>query len=119
MAGFFKKVLKGLLIGGGTALSGLCPAVGGAVVTAGMKIGAGATAIGQLIQTDKAPVTGDTTTTKINEFLESKGLTKPSTVIKGLSKPTNILGLELTSNTWLLVLAAVAAFLLLFKGKSR
>ena len=110
---FWKKLLKGVLIGGGTILSALCPAAGGAVVTAGMKIGAGAVAAGELIKTDTPMVSLDNLTNSVTGWLASMGLTKPvtSNSITG--------GFALTTNAWLLILAVVAAIFLIFKRGRR
>jgi len=108
--GLFKSIIKGILIGGGTVLSLLCPAAGGAVVTAGMKIGAGAVAAGELIKTPTPVVSVDNVTNAVTGWLAKMGLTKP--VGNGISG-----GFALTTNAWLLILAVVAAIVLIFKRK--
>ena len=77
--GFLKGLIKTILIGGGTVLSLLCPPVGGAVVTAGMAIGAGAVAAGGLIKTNGAK-TVDTVTSTITGTLTELGLMGPAPV---------------------------------------
>lgn len=79
MAELFKKILKGVLIGGGTILSLLCPPAGGAVITAGMAIGAGAKAAGELIKTEK-PISVDTAVSTVTSTLASIGLMKTADV---------------------------------------
>jgi len=77
--GWLKGLIKTVLIGGGTVLSLLCPPVGGAVVTAGMAIGAGAVAAGGLIKTNGAK-TVDTVTSHVTETVAALGLTQPAGV---------------------------------------
>ena len=72
-------MIKTILIGGGTVLSLLCPPVGGAVVTAGMAIGAGAVAVGGLIKADVAS-TVDTVTSTVTGTLTELGLMGPAPV---------------------------------------
>ena len=85
--GWLKGLIKTVLIGGGTILSLLCPPVGGAVVTAGMAIGAGAVAAGGLIKTNGAK-TVDTVTKLATDTVGNLGLTQPAgvTTVAGQSK---------------------------------
>ena len=85
--GFLKGLIKTILIGGGTVLSLLCPPLGGAVVTAGMAIGAGAVAVGGLIKEDVAK-TVDTVTSTITGTLTELGLMGPApvTTVAGTGK---------------------------------
>jgi hypothetical protein len=72
MSSLLGKIVKGVLIGGGSILSLLCPPVGGAIVSAGMAIGAGAVAVGGLINT------ADNVTANINGALNNAGLLAPA-----------------------------------------
>ena len=77
----FRGILRSILIGGGTVLAALCPPVGGAVVTAGMAIGAGSVAAGSLITPDnpeKPAVTVDNVTDRITQTMENLGLLQPA-----------------------------------------
>ena len=75
--GLFKKIIKGVLIGGGTVLSLLSPPLGGAVVTAGMQIGAGAVAAGELIKTPESKGSLDTVTDTVKKTMTNLGLMAP------------------------------------------
>ena len=77
--GFFKRVLRGILIGGGSVLSLLCPPAGGAIITAGMAIGSGMTAAGELITVNESRErsnTIDSVTGKVQTWLQKIGLTQ-------------------------------------------
>jgi hypothetical protein len=111
--GWLKGVIKGILIGGGTALSLLCLPVGGAVITAGMAIGAGAVEAGGLIKTEK-PVTMDTATSTVTAALANLGLTQPAGVATTSGMKT-----AFVINPVVWVVAGVGLLLLLFKGKRR
>jgi len=113
MAQLFRKILKGVLIGGGTILSLLCPPVGGAIITAGMQIGAGAAAAGSLIQTD-SPATIDTTTSQITKTLTQLGLMQPA----GYVTKTGVAGAFIIQ-PWMWMVAGFAAVALIFKSFKR
>jgi len=110
MAGLFKKILKGILIGGGTVLSLLCPPAGGAVITAGMAIGAGAAAAGALIKTDSAPQTIDTTTSVITDTLTSIGLMQPASYATSTGKTSGLI-----IQPWVWLVGGVGLLLVLAK----
>lgn len=107
MADLFKKILKGVLIGGGTILSLLCPPAGGAVITAGMAIGTGAVALGSIIKTG----TVDKVTDTVSNALANAGLLNPATVITGSA--TSGKAFVLSPIAWIAIIGA--AILLIFK----
>lgn len=82
MATIFSKIIKGVLIGGGTVLSSVCPPAGGAIISAGMAIGAGAIAAGSLIGSKSANSSStvptiDSVTARLNTALGNAGLLNP------------------------------------------
>jgi len=114
MAGIFKKIIQGILIGGGTVLSLLCPPVGGAVITAGMAIGAGAVAAGSLINTG----TVDKPLTTINSTLTKLGLLNPAVIPSNTGTGTSFgAGFVLSPMAWLAIAGGLA--LLIFKPFKR
>lgn len=108
MAGLFKKILKGVLIGGGTVLSAFSPSLGAAVVTAGMNVN---TAANPATETKTAVQTMD----QIGDYVMDKvntGVLQPAMV----ATPT---GLEtrMVPKPWMYLAAAGLFALLLFKKK--
>jgi len=108
MAGFLKNLLKGVLIGGGSILAALCPPAGGAVITAGMAIGTGAMAAGNLINPGGSNSV-DPTVNAINNWLQMSGLQAPATTTTGF--------LGLTTKTWMLILGVLGFVLIIFKRR--
>jgi hypothetical protein len=80
MATIFSKIIKGILVGGGTVLSMISPPVGGAVMSVGMSIGQGAVAAGSLINKGSGN-TVDKTVSTINDKLSKLGLLDPAATI--------------------------------------
>lgn len=109
MAGFFKKLLKGVLIGGGSILAALCPPAGGAVVTAGLMIGTGAAAAGELILPGTPVISSDGVTNAVNNFLATTGLSAPAAGS----------GVKLTTTAWLIIAAIGGFILFLFSKRKR
>ena len=113
--GLFGKILKGVLIGGGTILSAVCPPVGVGVMSVGMAIGKGAAAVGGLIK-QKAP-TVDNVVNTVNAKLNQAGLLQPVAPMVVPQVTANTYG-SFTINP-LYILFAVGALVLLLLFKKR
>ena len=79
MAGILKKIIKGVLIGGGTALSLVVPPAG-----AGMVLAGAAVQVGSMVKTKK-PFTVDTMVNSVNQGLTNAGLMEPAARIPPIS----------------------------------
>ena len=108
MAGLFKKILKGVLIGGGTVLSAFVPSLGGAVVTAGMAMN----------------TSGNTSAEKktVIETLDTVGQSVIDNTNKGILQPAMVVTPEgiqqrMVPKNWIYIAAAALIGLLLIKKR--
>jgi hypothetical protein len=114
--GLFKKIFKGILIGGGTLLSILSPAVGGAMITRGMAIGAGAVAAGSMIKADLNVPSIDQVTQNTTGMLAGLGFLEAADVPTS-SGPSRGLVLTPVVKMVLLFLAGVFIFVIFRKKR--
>ena len=114
MAFTFKKLIKGILVGGGSILAALCPPAGGAVITAGLAIGTGAAAAGELIKTDGPAVSVDSVAEKVNSWLSTSGLSAP---VGYQTMQGTVKGIVIQPIVW--VAAAGIGLILLLKKQRR